>query len=130
MERLIFVGLLLTPALLVGCVSLSSGVANRTLVPEVERRVDSVLPVGSTRQEIEAWLAGNGIEHSYTERPLVHRGAGIHWGSDEDCSGIIVGVIRNTDHSLLVSGNIQVVFVLGRDGHLVRRTVDWVGTGP
>src|SRR5262249_19403161 len=108
MERRIAAVLLLTPTLLAGCTSLQSGLANCTTVPEVARRVDSAPPIGSTRQEIEAWLTGQGIEHSFTDHPRVHRGGG-QWVRDENCSGIIGGIIRDTDRSLLVTGNIRVI---------------------
>ena len=113
---------------LAGCTSLQSALTNHTTVSEVERRLDAALPIGSSRQEIEAWLTTQGIEHSYSDMP--HAGSPVgNLAGDVHPLPTVVGIIRNTDRSLFVTGNIQLYFVLGTDGRLTQRLVKWIGTG-
>src|SRR3954467_14873562 len=107
-----------------GCASLQSGVANHTSVPDVERWVDSSLPIGSTCQEIETWLSAQGIEHSFSDLTYLNRTAG-NCELEENYSGTITAIIRNTDHSFWVTGSIQLCFVLGKDNTLTKRSVKW-----
>ena len=111
-----------------GCTALQSGLANRTSVPEVERWVDAALPIGSSREQIETWLTEQGIEHSVSEIPVVECD-GLHCRDVGKCLAVF-GVIRNTDRSVLLTGSIQLYFILGTDDKLTSRSVDWVGTGP
>jgi hypothetical protein len=129
MKLLTTAALFLVCVLFVGCASLPSGPANRTNVPDVERRVNAALPIGSTREEIESWLTAQGIQYSYSDRPYPKATTEVV-GVCEDPTGSITGIIRNTDQSLLVTGNIQLRFNLGKDGRLTQRWVKWVGTGP
>jgi hypothetical protein len=45
-------------------------------------------------------------------------------------SGVVQGILRDTDRTLLVSGSILLQFVLDKDGKLKERCVNWIGTGP
>src|SRR5262245_19559949 len=132
MKPFIAATLVVTSVLFAGCTSLQSGLATYTTVPDVERRIDSALPTGSTRQEIEAWLTGQGIEHSFSDLPYLKMttATGSCLSDLENRSGgTIVGIIRNTDRSLFATGNIQLLFVLGKDGRLTERVVKSVRTG-
>ena len=128
MKPCVGIGLLMSLGLLIGCCCFHSGMTTTT-VPEVERRVDTALPVGSTRSQIEAWLAGQGIEHRFSEMPFLEA-PNVIGPPDTDYSGVITGIIRHTDRSLFVTGSIQLYFLLDADGRLKRRLVKWVGTGP
>src|SRR5262245_9072393 len=109
-----------------GCVSLCS---TNTTVPEVERRLDSDLPDGPTRQEIEAWLASQGMEFSYRETPVV--GSDLQKVPDiQKYHGVIVSIVHNTDRSMFVSESIQLYFLLDGEGRLANRVVKSVLTGP
>jgi hypothetical protein len=108
-----------------GCMSLQSGLANHTTVPAVERRIDAALPIGSTRQEIEAWLTEQGIEYKYWDNVIVGPLAGSC--SEKDFVPIIEVIIPDTDRPHLVDGNILISFVLGHDGRLTERSVKWIG---
>jgi hypothetical protein len=129
MRRSVVAIVLLVSALLLGGCFLQSWLTT-TNVPEVERKVDSALPVGSTRQEIEAWLAGEGIEFSFSNEPGSFSPLVARVPDAGSYPGVIAGIIRDTDRSFLVSGSIQLYFLLGPDGRLSRRVVRWVGTGP
>jgi hypothetical protein len=128
MKPCVGIGLLITLGLLIGGCCFHSGMTTTT-VPEVERRVDTALPAGSTRPQIEAWLTGQGIEHSFSDKPFLES-PNDNRHPDADYSGSIAGIIRDTDRSLFVTGSIQIYFLLDADGRLKRRLVKWVGTGP
>lgn len=121
------VTLFVAPFILVGC-SLSHGVLARPTVPDVERQVDEVLPVGSTRQDIEAWLTQHGIEHSFSDIPFLR--SVTPTAPDGDYSGFVQGIIRQVGRTSLVDGSIQLLFVLDKDGRLKERRITWLGTGP
>jgi hypothetical protein len=72
-------------------------------VSDVERRVDSALPPGSTREEIEAWLTAQEIEHGFSDVPSLRTTtAGCGLQEVRGAGGAIAGIIRDTDRSLLV----------------------------
>ena len=129
MKRRAVVPVLLVPSLLVGGCSLHSGLTATTTVPEVELMVSGAVPPGSTRQEIEAWLAGQGIDFHYSDRPR-SESAVSRLPDAGNYSGLIVGIIRDTDRSLFVTGSIQIYFLLDTDGRLSRWQVKRIGTGP
>lgn len=113
--------------LLGGCLTLTK--STTTTVPEVERKLDQALPVGSTRQEVEAWLTGQGIGSGFTDTPRSHSTTLAALPDIDRYPSVVYGIIRHTDHSLLVSGNIQLYFLFGPDGRLQKRLVQWIGTG-
>jgi hypothetical protein len=127
MKPCVGIRLLMSLGLLIGGCCFHSGMTTTT-VPEVERRVDTALPAGSTRPQIEAWLTGQGIEYSFSDKPL--EAPAVNGPPETDYSSTIVGIIRDTDHSLFVTGSIQLYFLLDANGRLKRRLVKWVGTGP
>ncbi len=120
-------GLLTAALLLAGCVLHSR--KTTTTVPDVEKKIDSALPVGSTRQEIEVWLSGENIEFGFTDKLGSSSALRERVPDLENYSGAVVAIIRKTDGDLLVSGNIQMYFLLDPDGRLRKRVVYWVGTG-
>lgn len=108
------------------CASLGS---TKATVPEVERRLDSVLPTGTTRQEIETWLASQGMGFSYSENPVIS--SDLRQVPDIDkYHGAIVSIVHDTDCSLFVSESIQLYFLLDGEGRLASRVVKRVLTGP
>ncbi len=127
MKVAIVVALFVTPVLFMGC-SLNHGLTTRTTpISAVERRVDEALPVGSTRQEIEAWLTQQGIEHSFSDVPFLH--SSTETMTDKNYSGVVQGILRGADRTLFVSSSILLQFVLDKDGKLKERYVNWAGTG-
>ena len=121
------IGLLAAVLLLAGCILHSR--LTTTTIPKVEKEIDSALPVGSTRQEIEAWLTGENIEFGFTDKLSSYTALVERVPDVRNYSGAVVAIIRDTDRDLLVSGNIQMFFLLDPDGHLSKRVVYWVGTG-
>lgn len=106
------------------------GSARKTrTVSEVEREVDTAIPLGSSRRDIEAWLAGQGIEFSYSDQPASYSQIAKRDAEASSYQGIVVGIIRDTDRSLFVTGSIQLFFLLDAEGRLAWRVVEWVGTG-
>ncbi len=106
------------------------GFRRTVTVTEVEREVDRALPLGSSRRDIEAWLTGQGIGFSYSDQPATHSQVAERDAEASSYQGVVVSIIRDTDRSLFVTGNIQLYFLLDADGRLARRLVEWVGTGP
>ena len=122
---------------LLGAVLLMSGCAlcnnlMNVTVPQVERKLDKELPLGSTRAEVENWLKAQHLgEGHYTKWPIEYYGATITNEVPDVSvySGEIVSIIRDTDKSLLVTGSIQLRFLFGHDDRLARRLVYMVYTG-
>jgi hypothetical protein len=123
---------LLVVAVVLGCpftACVSSRSTQTTTVEEVEQKVDHALPLGSTRQEIEAWLLSQGIEKCCSDHP--GDSSEIRRLPDADkYRSVIHGLIQDTDRSFWVTGSIQVYFLLDSDERLAKRLVKWVGTGP
>jgi hypothetical protein len=99
-------------------------------VIEVEHRVDSALPLGSSRQEIEAWLTDQGFVCSYEVLPVIDTTLAKRVPDMDRYHGVITSIIRDTDRSFFVTGNILLYFLLDSQGKLARREVIWIGTGP
>jgi hypothetical protein len=97
-------------------------------VADVEAKIDRSLPIGTTRSEIEAWLVGQQWEFGYSDRPTEQSDVRREPDANK-YRGVIFSLIRDTDQSSFVTGNIQVYFLLDTDGRLARRLVKWVGTG-
>jgi hypothetical protein len=131
-KRTTAVAVLLVPVTVFGGCLIHSALTAVTVVtvPEVEQKVDRALSIGSTRAEIEAWLAGQGLESSFSDQPASFSYIADHDPVASNYKGVVVSIIRDTDRSPFVTGNIQVYFLLGSDGRLARRLVRWVGTGP
>lgn len=103
---------------------------NPTSVKQVEGKVREGVPLGSSRGEMEKWLRSQGFEYGYHDEPRYDssvRDAGL---DPDTLSGIVQAIIRDTDRSLMVEGNICLYFFLGKDGRVVKHLVKWVGTGP
>ena len=127
MSRVLKVKAALVAALLVGgCLPLSQ--SKTTTVPRVERKIDEALPVGSTRENVEAWLTQQGIEYSFTDKLDDYTELKAMPDIDNYPTGIIA-IVRDTDHSFFVTGSITLKFLFGPDGRLQKRVVRWIGTG-
>lgn len=110
-----------------GCLALYN--RTTTTVPEVERKIDQDLPIGSSRQEVEAWLTKQGIEFSFTDSPT-SRKEGLVAPEDIDLyPTAISGIIFDASHSFLVTCNITLHFLFGPDGRLQKCVVGQIGTG-
>ncbi len=101
-----------------------------TTVPQIERRAEAALPVGSTRPQVEAWLAAQGFEFGFTDDPRAYSRVAEQVPDPSPYPTAIIGILRDTDGGIIVTGNIQVCFLFGPDDRLARRLVWWVGIGP
>jgi hypothetical protein len=119
---------LLSTLLVGGCLTLFRWPS--TTVPEVERKIDQALPVGSTRQDVEAWLIGQGIKFNFSDTPKSHSSILNALPDIDRYPTAISGIIRDTDYSFPVSGSIELYFLFGPDERLQKRVVRWIGTGP
>jgi hypothetical protein len=88
-------------------------------------QVDAAIPIGSTRTQIEAWLNQQNIEHSFSVVPFTDSPT-ISNALDPNYSGCVQAIIRDTDCVLPVTGSIILQFILNKDGKLKER---WVRTG-
>src|SRR5262245_294406 len=111
--------------MLVGC-TLTSPFTTHTTVPEVQRKIDAALPVGSTRQEIESWLTIEGIESEYTNLPFLLSTVNGHEHWEGKYSGTVLGTLRTAEPSPRRPRNIRMYFVHDAEGHLSHRDVRWV----
>lgn len=92
----------------------------------------SSLPIGSSKDRIEALLQKEGLEHSYvSDRRAIDITSAVAKNGyrSSDLSGYIVAIIRDTSGGVLVSGNVQYFFFLGKDGKLLKETANLVITG-
>ncbi len=110
-----------------GC-ALHSGLAAKS-VNEVGEAVDRDLPPGSTRAQIEAWLAGQGVEFHYSDDPRsVPAVAALPDAGSY--TGMVVGRVRDAGRLPFTTGGVRVYLLLGSDGRLARRLVGHSETGP
>jgi hypothetical protein len=124
-KALLVASLLTVCPFLAGCALTSPSTAHTT-VQEVQRKIDAALPPGSTRQEIESWLATQGIESEYTNLHFLLSPTNGHEPWECNYSGTVFGTLRNADRSILGSRNISMYFVLDAEGRLSHRDVWWV----
>ena len=129
MRRAAFATLSLVPVLLLGGYLATYG-HTTTTVAEVERDVERGLPVGSSRHEIESWLAIHGIEFSFAEEPGSVSTVLAAVPDIGRYPSVVTAIVRDTDRSLWVTGSIQLYVLLGADDRLQKTIVRWVGTGP
>jgi hypothetical protein len=94
--------------------------APQLTVTEVERRVDEVLPLGSSWPEVDAWLRSNGIRISYMGS------AGEDIGLDTTCNNM-TGTIYNTGPRIeMYREGIEISFLFdgkGSERKLIERRV-------
>jgi hypothetical protein len=93
----------------------------------------SSLPIGTSKDRVEALLQQEGLEHSYvSDRSSIDLTSAVRDNGyrSSDLSGYIVAIIRDTSSGVLVSGNMQYFFFFGKDGKLLKATADRVMTGP
>jgi hypothetical protein len=126
MKRNAIVVFLFPVLLFMGCALTSN--TTTTTVADVQRKVDEALPLGSTRQEVETWLNNQGIEFNFSDQPYFS--IGESYPPEKSSSGYIHFIIRNTDRSFWVTGNIEVSFLFGKDNRLTMKLVKWIGIGP
>jgi hypothetical protein len=103
---------------------------NPMTVKQVEKKVRNGVPLGSNRLEVEAWLKSQGIEYGYHDDPKSDSSVNDAGLEPDTLSGVIQGIIRDTDRSLMVEGSICLYFFLDKEGRTVKQGVKWVGTGP
>src|SRR5580692_8118686 len=125
MKRHVYVIVQLVSTLLIASCQLPNSYT-ATTVQDVKRQVDEALPIGATRQEIEAWLNSQGIDFSFSDQSD-HDSIVKSYPPQKSSSGFICYLIRDTDRSFWVTGNIQVYFLLGTDSRLTEKVVKWIG---
>jgi hypothetical protein len=92
----------------------------------------SILPIGASKDRVEALLQLEGVEHSYvSDRSAIDITSAVAKNGyrSSDLSGYIVAIIRNTSSGIFVSGSMQYFFFFGKDGKLLKATADRVLTG-
>lgn len=103
---------------------------NPTTVKQVEERVRKGVPPRSTRQQVEAWLKSQSIEHGYHDKPANESSVQDAKLSPDDISGIVEGIIRDTDRGPYVEGSISIYFFFDKNSRTMKHMVMWGGTGP
>jgi hypothetical protein len=94
--------------------------------------VVSSLPIGTSKDRIEALLQKEGLEHSYvSDRSAIDITSAVAKNGyrSSELSGYIIAIIRDTSGGVLVSGSMQYFFFFGKDGKLLKATADRVLTG-
>jgi hypothetical protein len=103
-----------------------------TSVPEVEKRVQTAIPLGSSRGQIEEWLDSQQIEHGYAQSGGIDElppqmQAGLQ---EKDYDGAVMAIIRDTDRSLFIRGDICIRFLIDHEQRCFKCFVFRVVTGP
>jgi hypothetical protein len=99
---------------------------------DVERQIREQLPIGSTREQVDAYLAANKIRHKMGWQP-VPDGGGMTKLSDEHTEGaLIVGIRKKrTLSSMVVRTDLKVQFKFDdKDLKLIDYIFREVYTGP
>ena len=110
-----------------GCLTVP-GLTDTTL-PEVERRIDRGVPLGSTRLEVEAWLDGRGIEHGFYDDPRRNSSLLAAVPGIDRYPTAVVAILRHANKSLLASESFQMFFLFDAEGRFRKRIVSSVLTG-
>jgi hypothetical protein len=93
----------------------------------LERLIRAELPVGSSREQVEAWLAGHRVWHEFRppERGDRYDEAARRLGlGTADLSGVLVGDFYPAHESLIFKNEIEVYFFFDRNGRLVGHALD------
>lgn len=90
--------------------------------------IELEVPPGSTRQQIEEWLDGQGIEFQYIADVRSGEPLGSHGRDVSGFSGMIVGHVQDTGGLRFKAGKIRAYFLLGSDDRLAELNVIWTGT--
>ena len=103
---------------------------NPTSVAAVQAKLAKGTPIGMSREKAMAWLKQQDMDAYYYSDPL--RDSYIIQVEPElktKYSGVILGIIRDTDRSFMVEGSIQYYVFFDREDRVAWRHVTWVGTG-
>jgi hypothetical protein len=122
----------LTIFLMVGATSMWAIASPNYFKAQKFTTVVSSLPIGASKDRVEALLQREGVEHSYvSDRSAIDITSAVAKNGyrSSDLSGYIVAIIRNTSGGILVSGSMQYFFFFGKDGKLLKATADRVLTG-
>jgi hypothetical protein len=98
-------------------------------VDGAERQLNRDAPVGTPRSDVEAWLEGKRVEHSYSQDfryNTIFEQQGIGPGV---YSGYICAILRDTDRGLFITGSIQFYVLFDENDRVARHIVRWFGTG-
>lgn len=90
------------------------------------------IPVGSTKEQVTAFLKAESLEHSYignAEEIDFDSEVANNGYSSANLSGYIVSIVRNTSSGFLVSGDLQYFFFFDKKGKLIKTTAKKVFTG-
>lgn len=91
----------------------------RVTATQVEEDIRAHLPIGSSREEVEAYLDRNQFPHTYVGNSPY-----------EACGNCEVALVRDTAHSWLIRTDIQIYFKFDRAQKLASYSVQEINTGP
>jgi hypothetical protein len=94
--------------------------------------VISSLPIGSSKDRVEALLRQEGLEHSYvSDRSSIDFTSAVSDNGyrSRDLSGYIVAIVRHTSGGILVSGDRQYFFFFDLEDKLLKAIAKEVLTG-
>lgn len=107
--------------------------ANPMTQDQAQAMIRRDIPLGSGVDSVERWLAEKGYDFSFdNSKYMLSVEAAAEGGrfSSKDMGGAVEAIIRDTDRSFMVSGNLQLTFFFNKSLRLIGHRVQWIGTGP
>ncbi len=105
----------------------------RMSVEDVRRMIDTDIPVGSSKNQIEAWFKSRGIRYGYLDAKrgqLKHQPLAKQSGVPvKDLSGILTAVVPGYSGKI-IKCHTYMAFIIDKDGRLVKRHVSGACTNP